>query len=750
MAKNKMIKALGLLFAFLLCISCLFACKPGNNDLVEEANVNVTIDGGSGSGLYKEGERCTAVAEEREGFRFVEWQVYGVCVSTDETYVFEVDFDIELKAIYEALPYNTYTVIANGGRIGQDGPSVMKVKEGETVKIYPEETQSKEFIKWIIGEEESTAYPYELTVTEDIEITAVFENNCMIVVNGGTVDGERSQIVKTGTDVTVVANDVETKYFRYWYILDENLNEIVVSDKKTYTFSLNDSLKIYAKFASMVNVTVVNGTVANTSDTQINGLQGETFTLVADPSVDETKAFIGWFVNDKRVSLEKEYTFVLEYDMHIEARYGNYVIVRPNAPDSSANTDYPTTGIIYRTNSGSIAIDRLDATSSTSMFNGAANYIRFDIYTSPDADKTQPLGSFKVFLQKTDSYGACVESMDGALSYNVISGAKGCLWFNTSNTSYLFNIIKYALGYDYCSGQSYYFAATAVIDEYSAIDADKNIVIHYLSSERSDITTSPIVEMSGAPITKHTVNVVNGTIDGSLTYVTACYGASVTVAAADAPGDDYIFRYWQEVSYNSYGVEVLGDVVSKEEIYSFSVNSDVTLKAVYMNKSDIPKLTTPNNADNYLIYKETNGSWAFDRAGRSSSTDDIATVSMFNTNVDYVIYYLYASPDADKSDYVGRFILKVDLSIPHGGGANIVGSLSLIDGTNKLDIVKGGRTNYYCGGSDGTFVSMVQVALGSNYSNGTDYYYACQAISANSKYLNSEISDISTIAVNFD
>ena len=105
MAKNKMIKALGLLFAFLLCISCLFACKPGNNDPVEEAKVNVTIDGGSGSGLYKEGARCTAVAEEREGFRFVEWQVYGVSVSTDSTYVFEVDFDIELKAIYEALPF---------------------------------------------------------------------------------------------------------------------------------------------------------------------------------------------------------------------------------------------------------------------------------------------------------------------------------------------------------------------------------------------------------------------------------------------------------------------------------------------------------------------------------------------------------------------------------------------------------------------------------------------------------------------
>ena len=738
MAKNKMIKALGLLFAFLLCISCLFACKPGNNDPVEEAKVNVTIDGGSGSGLYKEGARCTAVAEEREGFRFVEWQVYGVSVSTDSTYVFEVDFDIELKAIYEALPYNSYKVTVIGGTIGERGPSVMKVKEGETVSIYPSESQARKFIKWIIDGEESTEAPYVLTVTKDVEISAVFEEYCMISVNGGTVSGERSKIVKKGETVTVRANSDESKEFIYWYALDDNYQEIPLSEDARYTFALNDSMKIYAKFLSSFSVNVINGTA---SDNMV--LEGEKVKLTPNESADPDKAFIGWYVKGNRVSLEKNYEIEIVADTEIEARYGEISeIMKFPTPDSSANENYPTTGIIYREPNGAIAFDRLSADRSITMFDTNVQYVRFDIYTSADADKANPVGSFKIYLGGNSPFVAYIESMDGAVKYNIVRGGTGNLYFDGSEASYFFNVLKYVLGYNYCSGQPYYFAAT-VICEREVIDTETNTVTRFVSSDRSEITTSAIVEVGGTPITKYNISVVNGLIEGGVSSVVAGHGSSVTVKANDPidDGNEYFFSGWYEVSYDIFGNETVGNRVSRSVNYTFSANKNVTLKAIYTDKASLPQLTAPSTADNKLIYKEDGGAWALDRSSYGT---------MFDSDVDYVIFYLYDSPDADKNDYLGAFIMKVDINKPHEGGVAIVGYVSLLDGTNVQSILRGHPKNYWAVANDAEkLVSVMRGALGSNYNGSQSYYYACQKVSCNEAYTDSDISDISTAAIKF-
>ncbi len=739
MAKNKLTKAISLLFVFLLCIGCLFACKPDVEETVDEAKVNVAVDGGSGSGLYKEGARCTVTAEERKGYRFVEWQVYGVAVSTDATYTFKVDFDIELKAIYEALPYNSYTVTANGGVIGENGPSVTKVKEGETVKIYPAESQARKFVKWIIDGEESIANPYVLTVTKDVEISAVFEDYCMISVNGGTINGQRSKIVKKGEEVTVRADSNEAKKFVCWYMLDDNYQEIILSENDKYTFALNDSMKIYAKFLSSFNVNVINGTASESTV-----LEGETVKLTPNESTDPNKAFIGWYVNGNRVSLEKNHELEIVADMEIEARYGAVSeIVKLPTPDSSANANYPTTGIIYREPNGAIAVDRL-AGSATSMFASPVEYVRFDIYTSPDADPDQPIGSFKIRVTQggatTNTIG-WIETMDGTSSYKIVRGGAKNYYFDT-NLSDFYNILNKAIGYSYSAGQSYYFAATSVINR-DVINPETDTVTRYVSSDRSAITTSPIIPNANASTKIFNINVVNGTIDGNKTTVSAGHGATVTVIANELTNDNgnYIFDGWYEVSYDAFGNETVGAKVSTLTKYTFAASKNVTLKAVYIDEESLPRLSTPSTADNKLIYKEAGGSWALDRSSAGS---------MFDKNVDYVIFYLYASPDADKNDYVGAFMMKVDINIPADGGNAIVGYVSLLDGTNAHSVVRGHPKNYWIVAANaGNLTSMMQAALGGNYSSGQSYYYACQKVSSNPEYRNSELSDISTAAIQF-
>ena len=61
----------------------------------------VKVVNGSGSGTYREGDEVTVTADVIEGRAFVEWQVGGVRVSTDNPYTFTVTGKIKLTAVYD-------------------------------------------------------------------------------------------------------------------------------------------------------------------------------------------------------------------------------------------------------------------------------------------------------------------------------------------------------------------------------------------------------------------------------------------------------------------------------------------------------------------------------------------------------------------------------------------------------------------------------------------------------------------------
>ena len=720
MAKNKFKKFATSLLALSLSLACLTSCTttPSNGAAFLDDEVTVTVNGGSGSGTYGEGDRCTVKAEVPEGQRFMEWQVYGVSVSTDETYTFNVDFDIELQAIYKDVEKMQYTVTVNGGSIGQNGSSVEKVNEGDTVKIYPAESQARKFVKWIVGEEESATYAYELTVTQNVEITAVFENYCMVSVSGGTVNGNRSQIVKEGEKVTVKANVDDSKYFRYWYTLDEDLKEVKVSEKESYTFQLNDSLKIYAKFANQVSVTVINGTAADSAETQISALQGETVKIVANAPEDETKKFIGWYVNDKLVFPNMEYDFKVDSDTEIEARYGELELTKVQTPDNSAGK------LIYREDGGAIAFDRAGST----MFAAGVDYVLYYVYASADAEKDDYIAQFK--LNRYDGsanadFNTSIETMDG-VKYECVRGGKGVFWITPATEFY--NMMSDII--DECTdGQTYYFAAQAI-----ATEEMKNQ--GYTDSDISEIGETGIVYNASKVTEKYIVNVVNGTIDGTLTSVTAWKGWSVTVTAAEPvdDGNEYVFAGWQEVSYDAYGAEILGETVSKSKTYTFSASKNVTLKAVYGNKADLPALATLDNSTNKLIYNQANGAIALDRSG----------TTMFATGVDHILFYVYTSADAEKDAYIAQFKFN---RYDGSASTSIVTSFESMNGV-EYEIVQGGKKNFWV--MSDRFSNMMRDIIGDSYSASNTYYFAVQAIAADdSGYANSEISAIGTVGIQF-
>ena len=68
----------------------------------EDETYRITVNGGTGSGTYKEGESVTITAEDKEGKEFKGWKdESGKIVSTKKEYTFKVEGEKNLTAVYE-------------------------------------------------------------------------------------------------------------------------------------------------------------------------------------------------------------------------------------------------------------------------------------------------------------------------------------------------------------------------------------------------------------------------------------------------------------------------------------------------------------------------------------------------------------------------------------------------------------------------------------------------------------------------
>ena len=87
----------------------------------------VTINGGTGGGVYKEGDSVTVTAAEpEEGKIFKGWQdADGNIVSTDKSYTFTVSGEVSLTAVYEDKPTGGETGgETEGGTDGETGGEI--------------------------------------------------------------------------------------------------------------------------------------------------------------------------------------------------------------------------------------------------------------------------------------------------------------------------------------------------------------------------------------------------------------------------------------------------------------------------------------------------------------------------------------------------------------------------------------------------------------------------------------------------
>ena len=155
----------------------------------------------------------------------------------------------------------------------------------------------------------------------------------LILENGEAVDFGNGRRVEKGTKITLTAVTSETYNFVGWYIASDQ-NETLISQTATYTFTVNENIYVYAKFAEKEMYTFIAYPTEAGYFTE-NGQQvdfgngrrvekGTQITLTAHVK-EAGYRFVGWYhasdQNETLISSNATYTFTVNEDMYVYAKF---------------------------------------------------------------------------------------------------------------------------------------------------------------------------------------------------------------------------------------------------------------------------------------------------------------------------------------------------------------------------------------------------------------------------------------------
>ena len=137
------------------------------------SSYNLTVNGGTGSGVFIQGASVTITANApATGKKFSGWTIDGISgLDTTKT---SLTFNMPANAVTATANYEDieYTITVNGGTGGGT------YKQGDEVIVKAEDKEGKEFKGWKdeSGKIVSTEKSYKFTVSEDKTLTAVYED----------------------------------------------------------------------------------------------------------------------------------------------------------------------------------------------------------------------------------------------------------------------------------------------------------------------------------------------------------------------------------------------------------------------------------------------------------------------------------------------------------------------------------------------------------------------------------------------
>ena len=285
------------------------------------SSYNLTVNGGTGEGVFNEGASVTINANEpATGKKFSGWTIDGI--SGLDTTQKSITFNMPANVVTATANYEDieYAITVNGGTANKE-----KAIYGETVRIDATVPTGKKFVEWTcktagVTIEFASATSKQTTFVmpaAGVTVEATFEDETYsITVTDGTATPD---MAKYQAEVTVKANEPATDmYFDKWEVTGITLSDEDLA-KSTLTFNMpagNVTFKATYRNAENFVVTVTGGTGAGTYK------EGESVTVTAEDI--EGKVFKGWKDGSgKIVSTNKNYTFTVDGEISLTAVYDN-------------------------------------------------------------------------------------------------------------------------------------------------------------------------------------------------------------------------------------------------------------------------------------------------------------------------------------------------------------------------------------------------------------------------------------------
>lgn len=239
--------------------------KPKQLYFVELADADTTANGESGKVEVKSGEDVTIVAPEREGWKFIRWEVSDNAHLDDAT-ASEAHFtmpsgNVSVKAVY--YEYHTITMTDDKGiAYNEKGEEITRAVQGDVITIKAKDREDHEFNRWVITPDNGTLAGKndpETTFTmpdEAVEVDAKYKHLQGITVNGGAayyMDGTPVETAKAGETIVIVAEDrsKDGLRFAYWEVNSDKEVNVEGGEKATFEM-VNAPVELTAHYEAQI------------------------------------------------------------------------------------------------------------------------------------------------------------------------------------------------------------------------------------------------------------------------------------------------------------------------------------------------------------------------------------------------------------------------------------------------------------------------------------------------------------------
>ena len=233
---------------------------------VKLADDDTTANGGSGNVEVKSGEKVTIVAPEREGWKFIRWEVsdnaYLDDATASEAHFYMPSGNVRVKAVY--YEYHTITMTDDKGiAYNEKGEEITRAVQGDVITIKAKkDREDHEFNRWVITPDNGTLAGKndpETTFTmpnENVVVDAKYKHLQGITVNGGAayyMDGTPVETAKAGETIVIVAEDrsKDGLRFAYWEVNSDKEVNVEGGEKATFEM-VNAPVELTAHYEAQI------------------------------------------------------------------------------------------------------------------------------------------------------------------------------------------------------------------------------------------------------------------------------------------------------------------------------------------------------------------------------------------------------------------------------------------------------------------------------------------------------------------